>query len=458
MKQRWLRLALALGLLLALGGCMFQSPESLYRLPKLPEEYSDLQEKLTGLLSNGLTYASPVSGSNTQSIQLQDLDGDGVDEAAVFLRDTSPTAEKPLKIYIFKQNEEGSYQAAYTIESEGSAVQWIQYEQLNDSVMKELVIGWQLATSVYSVSVYSLESSAAVELLRKGYSACVVRDMDQDNRKEIILLQINEDETRDNFMELYQAEGAAVNLVGTAPLSSEMSIGRSTSASLRYGYLQGGIPVLFVNGPYAEEENMRISDLFAMRDGVFTNITLDPATGNSVNTIHSYSMTVQDINGDSVTELPMREAARLPEGSEDAMADLQYVVKWYQYNLQGERTYVCTTYHNDKDGWYLDLPESWDGVVTITRRDTSYGERIITFAHWNEAVGEAENFLSIYTITGDNRDSRSKIGNRVVLLDENDTIYAAEFFDCKWNHGLTIDALELDRFHLITTEWSASDS
>lgn len=458
MKRNRTGLLLGLCLLLLLGGCMFRSPESLYRLPKLPEEYSDLQGKLTGLLSSGLTYASPVSGSNTQSIQLQDLDGDGVDEAVVFLRDTSSTAEKPLKIYIFRQNEEGAYQSFCTIESEGSAVQWIQYEQLNDSAMKELVIGWQLATNVYSVSVYSLDSSAAVEQLRKGYSACVVRDMDQDNRKEIMLLQINEDETKDNYVELYRAEGAAVNLVGTASLSSEMNIGRSTSATLKYGYLQGGMPVLFVNGPLGTEEGMRISDLFAMRDGVFTNITLDPATGNSDKTIHSYSMSVQDINGDSVTELPMREAARLPQESEDMMADLQYVVKWYQYNLQGESTYVCTTYHNDKDGWYLELPESWDGAVTITRRDTAYGERIITFAYWNEAAGEAENFLSIYTITGDNRDSRAQLGNRVVLLDEDDTIYAAEFFSCRWNHGLTMDELSLERFRLITTEWSTSDS
>ena len=83
MKKRFGALLLAIGLVLALTGCI-QSPESLYRLPKLPKEYRNLQEKLSQLLAAGLTYASPVSGSNTQSIQLQDLNGDGLEEAVAF--------------------------------------------------------------------------------------------------------------------------------------------------------------------------------------------------------------------------------------------------------------------------------------------------------------------------------------------------------------------------------------
>lgn len=458
MKRRLGALMLALSLMLVLTGCLFQSPESLYRLPKLPKEYSNLQDKLTQLLATGLTYASPVTGSNTQSIQLQDLNGDGVDEAVVFLRDTSSTAEKPLKIYIFQQNEEEEYETAYIIESEGTAIQWIMYEQLNDTTMRELVISWQLATNLYNVSVYALESSAPKELLRKSYTSCVVRDMDRDNRKEIMLLQVNEDEAEGNYVELYKTEGSDVYLAGSAALSVEMAIGRGTSAALKYGYLRNEYPVLFVNGPYSEGDNMRIADLFAVRDGMFTNITLNPETGNSDKTIHNYSLGVQDINGDSITELPMREPVRLSPESEEGMADLQYVVKWYQYDLEGEAYYVYTTYHNDKDGWYLILPEEWNDVVTISRRDTAYGERIITFSHWDETTETAESFLSIYNITGENRASRAELGNRVVLLDENDTIYAAEFLDCGWDCGLTMDELSLERFRLITTEWGSSDS
>jgi hypothetical protein len=237
-----------------------------------------------------------------------------------------------------------------------------------------------------------------------------------------------------------------------------MAISRSTLPTLKYGYLQNGYPVLFVNGPYSEEENQRIADLFAIRDGVFENITLNAETGNSDSTVHSYSLGVQDINGDSVMELPMREQVPLPPDSEDGMADLQYVVKWYQYDLDGNAYYVYTTYHNDKDGWYLILPESWEEEVTISRKDTVYGERIITFSHWNEITEKTEGFLSIYAITGENRDLRAQIGGRVILLDENDTIYAAEFLSSSWNCGLSIDELSLERFRLITTEWGSSDS
>ena len=69
-------------LALALSGCMFTTPEaSLYRLPKLAGEYESLETQIDALLSTGGEYAAPTSGSNLQSVQMIDLDGDGVEEA-----------------------------------------------------------------------------------------------------------------------------------------------------------------------------------------------------------------------------------------------------------------------------------------------------------------------------------------------------------------------------------------
>ena len=86
---------------LLLSGCMFTTPEtSLYRLPKLAGEYESLESQIDALLTNGAEYAAPTSGSNLQSVQMIDLDGDGSEEAVAFFRRASD--KKPMKIYIFK--------------------------------------------------------------------------------------------------------------------------------------------------------------------------------------------------------------------------------------------------------------------------------------------------------------------------------------------------------------------
>ena len=98
--QRMLTAAVGLLLLLSASGCGFSfSPTDLYSLPQLPEEYTELNSSLNQLLESGAEYAAPVSGSNIQPVQLEDLDGDGEEEALAFFRNSAD--EKPLKIYIW---------------------------------------------------------------------------------------------------------------------------------------------------------------------------------------------------------------------------------------------------------------------------------------------------------------------------------------------------------------------
>ena len=64
---------------------IFLFPTDLYSLPQLPEEYTELNSSLNQLLESGAEYAAPVSGSNIQPVQLEDLDGDGEEGGAGLL-------------------------------------------------------------------------------------------------------------------------------------------------------------------------------------------------------------------------------------------------------------------------------------------------------------------------------------------------------------------------------------
>ena len=94
--------------MLLLSGCLFRPPDDLYRLPEMSAGYDQLNETIRAVRSSleaeygvSTDVATIVSGDNTATIQLQDLDGDGERESAVtFLQ--VPGVEKSLKIYIFR--------------------------------------------------------------------------------------------------------------------------------------------------------------------------------------------------------------------------------------------------------------------------------------------------------------------------------------------------------------------
>ena len=96
MRRKQLGLALlSAALTLLLTGCFVKTVDELYTLPRHSDEYDRLELAIEKVLtSQNASYAAPVSGVNQQSVQLADLDGDGMDEAIAFLK---AAGDKPLR-------------------------------------------------------------------------------------------------------------------------------------------------------------------------------------------------------------------------------------------------------------------------------------------------------------------------------------------------------------------------
>ena len=172
MRRRGAALGLILSMLLTLSGCLFRSPDDLYRQPEKSPGYEQLNAAIravrTGLETEFSTRVEDVTimaGDNTASIQLQDLDGDGLRESAVtFFR--VPGIEKPIKIYIFTQIRE-EYVVTGVVEGEGSAIYAIDYAQINGEGRKEIAVNWQISTGAYQLGVYTLDD---IDLPGEGLS------------------------------------------------------------------------------------------------------------------------------------------------------------------------------------------------------------------------------------------------------------------------------------------------
>lgn len=466
--MRRFRVLLAAGLFLLLTGCFSQSVDELYAQPKAPDDYLKLDNKISEVLNAGGEYAAPLTGELTQKVQLQDLDGDGVQEAIAFFRVSSD--ERQLKICIYRESSE-DYELAAMIESAGTAINVVSYQDVDGVPGKEIIVGWQQSDKLYSLAAYSIHNDQVLELMRTEYTDFQVCDLDTDGVNEIVVIHTGMGENS-NRAELYDYRDGMLELDSAAPLSRNVT--SLVENGVKTGYLKDGVPAVFVDAAYASSGSAapgeelsafnsatysgegHITDVFAWKNGALRNITLNSTTGESDGTIRWYTaVSAKDINGDGILELPDPYALTDPTSS--SIAVNFWAIRWLQYDINGKSSLVFTTYYNDRDGWYFILPESWEGKITVSRNDVAGGERAVIFSYW-EGRGTAEPvpFLVIYALSGDNRYMRANMAGRFRLLPDDtdsDTIYAARLLQSDWDCGLDEEGVKAN-FALITSEWS----
>lgn len=449
MNKKIFRLLLAqllLLLALTLSGCMASAPvEDLYVLPRLPEEYEDLNAQLAAIRANGAEQTSPQGGTNLQSVQLVDLDGDGDEEAVAFFRDNSE--ERPLKIFIFRAVED-SYEQAAIIDGSGTAIRSIRYEDMTGDGVKEILVCWRVSAEVQALGVYALEDMEPMPLMSTAYARYEVEDLDDDDMKELVVIRNDEGETGVSLADYYDWDGGSLLLRSSARLSVAVAELQWTQT----GRLEDGETAVFVTGRETgvEETSRAITDILVYREPDLTNIVLDSDTGVSTE-IYRFINDLQpaDIDGDGVMEVPM--PAQLPVVS--AEDGPYWKIYWRSFDANGQATRRAITYHNIQDSWYLMIPESWDGHFTVQQNNGSTTERATTFYSVG-GVGVKEELFTIYTLTGPKRKAQAMQGGRVVLRSKQGTEFAVRFAPAYSDWRYAIDQKEfIKRFNTIVAQW-----
>lgn len=415
MKRKARVIALALLVAILGAGCAASDAERLYALPRMTEEYIQLEELIAQQIKNGGEYAAPAGGSNRQSIQLRDLDGDGADEAVAFLADSSHTPN----VCVYRQDEDGSYYLFVAIEGAGSAVSSVEYADLNGDGGQELVISWQIGGDLRLLSVYTLGLDVQTQILNEDSSGFVICDLDDDGREELLNLCADLGGVSTLTRYAFADDGSA------AASEALMSEGITEVLRMRTGYLSDGVRALFVESHWGGDE--LITDVFTVEADALENITL---SGRRSNTLRQANAYVTDINADRALEIP--------ESGGD-------ILNWYALDSAGRRTAVLSSYHDFDDGWYLVLPDPMQkGDLTVSRQEDVPGEKTVTFA----VDGTPQ--LAIYMLTGDNRLDRADAEGRFVLMEDGATVYAGEIL-------AGVLAEEEVQFNLIYPEWQTGD-
>lgn len=436
MRRSSCLLGLILWLLLCLNGCYLKTGEELYSLPQPPEDYLDLQIALNAVLDEGAEYAAPVSGANRQSVQLVDLDADGEKEAVAFFR---ASGDRPLRLCIFQKIND-SYQLCATIDGTGSAIDSVEYINIDGRPGLEIILGWQVSDSVAQyLGVYALDGWRVTELMSASYSEYCTVDLDQDGQSELFLLK-GDAEGRTGVAQLYRYDGSQMEKEPDVA----MSVNVENLQRIITGYMEPGLMAVFVASSY--EQSGIVTDVFVLQDDLFYNASVSPdGSGLSAQTVRNYYIYADDIDEDGIIELPM--PVQLPQARD---GESFWAIEWYNLELDGSRKSKQLTYHNYAGGWYLDLPEAWRDKLTVYRTEGNAGW-IYTFALWNGEGQEPMPLVHISPISG----TGAKLSNGwFVLGTVSDLTYAA-LIPPETKH-LTKDEL-VERFHVIRYDWNTGE-
>lgn len=437
MKLKKGMMTVFLAALLALSGCSLTETEELYSLPQPSKEYLQLQTLIDAEISSGCEYAAPTAGSQRQSVQLTDLDRDGVNEAVAFLRNKDL---QPL-ICVY-QRTNGAYALADRITGDGSAVGRVEYADLDGDGMNEIVVSWEAASEMQLMTAYSLANETASMLFKASCLDFQVGDMNGDGRSDVLALTLDSSGGKMDFYSLTKRKNI---LQETTKLSASLK----TVDRFRIAAIADGVPAAFVEGPYIENDSdSLLTDIIVFSDGELKNITLDPATGDSA-TKRRGGAYCTDIDGDGSLDVPFAETVggKTRETLESSIYD------WYTFGADGKSALCASTCHCYTDGWFLTLPESWRGKLVVRRASAVSGEHAVVLAIKNDS-GKPTDLVTIYTLTDENRSDRAKLGERFTLLNSGTVIYAAEIESASgFPEGIDVQNDVKERFHLITTDW-----
>ena len=432
--KRLLLFVMLLALCLGLSGCFMEPAEGLYAVPRQPQDFYHLQSAIENAMPAGGSYSPPTNGENQQSVQLSDLDGDGTDEAVVYLRFQG---ESPLTVCVFARRGDG-YELISTVDGAGSAFDRVQYAEINGVPGSEIMVGRKVSDQVPQLlTVYTLKDGSLTELMSANYTEFMCCDLDANSLTDLVLLRADGDDQK-GIAEFYHwSEGQLFR-------EREARLSASASAIKRMitGKMCKNVPAVFVASEY--EEGAIVTDVFGFIDGAFTNLALPRDTENAVQTVREYYVYSSDIDGDGLIELPTLHP--LPSLPTDSSSENHALICWYNLLLSGKTEEKLLTYHNYSGGWYLTVPKEWATKLSVSRAGGEYS--FYRTEGFNPVL-----LFRITAFTGENRERTAHEKGWEKLTEKGEMLYVCAMGE----GGLSIEDVR-DMFHLIRVDWNTGET
>ena len=363
MKRRHFLLLAACCLAGLLPGCSFPMTENmqveeLLRAPRLSGDYGALQNALNDWLGESAQLKYPMQGDLLSPFLLQDLDGDGEQDAAV-LYTTAQSSN--VCIAFLQRDEENRWKVCQSIEGLADTVDNVRLAQLQDGSSMQMVVGYLAAQGDSYLAVYSYENGQVSAILEQSYEQYLVEDITGGGNQDLILMSTLEDGGVQIELLTVDRDGS-FQQVAVMGLSADKFSG---CASVAAGLGADGKHYLVLDGWTGISGNNLATVLLRFDE---ESQQMIPADQISTSELYNASLrnvpnlVSRDLDGDGTVEIPTQpDEAGLLNMSQSRRMDF---IVWMDYTAAApEKSFGLL---DEETGCYIALPIEWEGNLMLT--------------------------------------------------------------------------------------------
>ena len=363
MKRRTFLLLSASCAMSLLSGCSFPMTENmqveeLLRAPRLSGDYGALQNALNEWLGESAQLKYPMQGDLLSPFLLQDLDGDGEQDAAV-LYTTAQTSN--VCIAFLQRDDDGVWTVRKSIEGLADTVDNVRLAQLQDGGAVQLVVGYLASQGDSYLAVYSYEHGEVNAILEQSYEQYLVEDITGGGNEDLILMSTLEDGGVQIELLTVDRDGM-FQQVAVMGLSADKFSG---CASVTAGLGTDGKHYLVLDGWTGISGNHLATVLLRFDEESQQMVPADQiTTGELYNaSLRNVSNLVsRDLDGDGTVEIPTQpDEAGLLNMSQSRRMDF---IVWMDYTSpEPEKSFGLL---DEEMNCYIELPMEWEGNLLLT--------------------------------------------------------------------------------------------
>ena len=356
---RWLACVL---LCLLLAGCSMPGEqvqvEELLRAPKLSGDYGDVQTALNDWLGESAQLKYPMQGDLLSPFLLQDLDGDGRQDAAV-LYTTAQSSN--VCIAILQKDDADIWHVRQNVEGLADTVESVGLAQLQPGDATQLVVGYTAAQGDHYLAVYSYTDGVLSTILEQQYQQYLVEDITGGGNQDLILMSTLEDGGVQIELLTVDKEGS-FQQVAVMGLSANRFAG---CASVAAGVGADGRHYLVLDGWTGISGNNLASVLLRFDEDTQQMMPADQISTEKLYTAslrNVPSLVSQDLDGDGIVEIPTQpDEAGLLNMSQSRRMDF---IVWMDYTSpHPEKSFGLL---DEETNCYIELPMEWEGNLKLT--------------------------------------------------------------------------------------------
>ncbi len=364
--RRWLAAACAASMLLCSGCSLLENSGDLaeqLRPPRLTGQQETLQQALDDYVTDDYVLTYPRSGDHRSAFLLQDMDGDGTDEAICFYR----LSEGNTHVLLLRREGEG-WKPQNDLQGSSVDIDWVAFGDMRGNGGSQLLVGWGIYNNDRDrqVILYDQREEGLSSLFDSTCAAAYFGDVMKSGRDTLLLYHIDNGNERVTAS-LMELKDSGIAQVAVARLDGYIR----SFGTPRLVPLTGELSGVFVDG-YKDANS--ITTELVYWDGERLSVPFYDSTANA-NTVTarealtSTLLTVMDINGDGRWEWPQNR--RLVGYQTAETQNAGWMTTWMYYDPEiGQAQKAFDSLVNETDRYLLMLEPEWVGTTADGDRVT----------------------------------------------------------------------------------------